>query len=120
MPATATDTDTEPAVPATSGTAVPAPVRHPMDPRRGESLSPPFAAFLCWLLDLPPMTDPAIANICVNGNSVLAATSDNPLFDAHLGSADEFERNLRGWGEVCAAPPPTIEDLVARFRRAGR
>ena len=114
------DTVTETAVPAASGPAVPAPVRHPMDPRRGESLSPLFAAFLCWLLDLQPLTDPAIANIAVNGNSVLAATTDNPLFDAHLGSADEFERNLRGWGEVCGARPATIENLVARFRRAGR
>ena len=115
-----TDTVTETGVPAASGPAVAAPVRHPMDPRRGESLSPLFAAFLTWLLDLQPMTDPAIADVCVNGNSVLAATTDNPLFDAHLGSADEFERNLRGWGEVCGALPATIEDLVARFRRAGR
>ena len=115
-----TDTATETGVPAASGPVVPAPVLHPMDPRRGDSLSPPFAAFLCWLLELQPMTDPAIADISVNGNSVLAATSDNPLFDAHLGSADEFERNLRGWGEVCGARPATIEDLVAKFRRAGR
>ena len=31
------------------------PAPHPMDPRRGEGLSPAFAAYLCWLLDLPPM-----------------------------------------------------------------
>ena len=91
-----------------------------MDPRRGESLSPLFAAFLTWLLGLEPMTRPAITGISVAGNSVLAATTDNPLFDAHLGSADEFERNLRGWGEVCGARPATIEDLVARFRRPSR
>ena len=40
---------------------------HPMDPRRGENLSPQFAAFLCWLLQLPPMTQPAITGICSYG-----------------------------------------------------
>ena len=78
-------------------TAVPAapagPPLHPMDPRRGEHLSPLFAAFLAWLLDLEPMTDPAIAGICIAG--VLAATTDNPLFDAHSAAEIDFERNLR-------------------------
>ncbi|MDE0048797.1 MAG: hypothetical protein OXO52_03360 [Rhodospirillales bacterium] len=99
---------------------VPPPARHPMDPRRGESLSPMFAAFLCWLLDVEPMTDPAITGIAVSGNSVLAATSDDPLFDAHLGSLEDFERNLRGWGDACGASPSTVDALVARLRRAGR
>ena len=31
-----------------------------MDLRRGEKLSPMFAAFLCWQLGLEPMTRPAI------------------------------------------------------------
>ena len=99
---------------------VPALARHPMDPRRGETLSPMFAAFLCWLLDLEPMTDPAITGIAVSGNSVLAATSDDPLFNAHLGSAEDFERNLRGWGEVCGATPDMVDALVATLRRAGQ
>ena len=98
----------------------PPPSRHLMDPRRGENLSPMFAAFLCWLLDLEPMTDPAITAIAVSGNSVLAATSDDPLFDAHLGSLEDFERNLRGWGEACGAGPDTVDSLVARLRRAGQ
>ena len=72
--------DIQTAVPAAP--AGPPPALHPMDPRRGEHLSPLFAAFLAWLLDLEPMTDPAIAGICIAGNSVLAATTDNPLFDA--------------------------------------
>ena len=72
-----------------------------MDPRRGQNLSPMFAAFLCWLPGLEPNTDPAITDIAVSGNSVLAATSDDPLFDAYLGSLPDFERNLRGWGEAC-------------------
>ena len=100
--------------------AVPPPAMHPMDPRRGENLSPMFAAFLSWLLDLDPMTDPAITNIAVAGNSVLAATTDSPFFDAHLGSVEDFERNLRGWGEACGADPQTVDGLVARMRRAGR
>ena len=93
---------------------------HPMDPRRGESLSPMFAAFLCWLLDLEPMTRPAITGICVAGGSVLAATTESPFFDAHLGSVEDFERNLRGWGQACGADVATINALVAPMRRAGR
>ena len=60
---------------------------HPMDPRRGESLSPMFAAFLCWLLGTDPMTRPAITGISIADNSVLAATTDSPFFDAHLGTS---------------------------------
>ena len=98
----------------------PPPVMHPMDPRRGENLSPMFRAFLCWLLGLQPMTDPAITGIAVSGNSVLAATSDDPLFDAHLGSIEDFERNLRGWGQACGANPDMVDALLAKLRRAGR
>ena len=98
----------------------PPPAKHPMDPRRGENLSPMFAAFLVWLLDLEPMTDPAITGIAVSGNSVLAATTHNPLFNAHLGSLEEFERNLRGWGEACDASPDSVDALVDKLRRAGR
>ena len=98
----------------------PPPALHPMDPRRGENLSPMFAAFLCWLLVLEPMTDPAITAIAVSGNSVLAATSGNPLFDAHLGALEEFERNLRGWGKACGASPDMVDALVVKLRRAGR
>jgi len=91
-----------------------------MDPRRGKSLSPMFAAFLAWLLDMDPVTKPAITGIAVSGNSVLAATSDDPLFNAHLGSLEDFERNLRGWGHACRATPDTVDALVARLRRAGQ
>ncbi len=96
------------------------PAWHPMDPRRGENLSPMFAAFLCWLLGTEPMTDPAITGIAVSGNAVLAATSDDPLFNAHLGSLADFERNLRGWGEACGAGPDTLDALVGKLRRAGQ
>ena len=98
----------------------PPPARHPMDPRRGENLSPMFAAFLCWLLALEPMTDPAITDIAVSGNSVLAATTADPLYNAHLGSLEDFERNLRGWSEACGASPETVDALVAKLRRAGQ
>ena len=93
---------------------------HPMDPRRGENLSPMFSAFLCWLLRLPPMTTPAITGIAISGSSVLAATTDDPFFDAHLGSLEDFERNLRGWAEACGAAPAMTDALVAKLRRAGR
>ena len=98
----------------------PPPAMHPMDPRRGENLSPMFCAFLCWLFGLQPMTDPAITDIAVSGNSVLAATSDDPLFDAHLGSLEDFERNLRGWGQACGASPDMVDALLAKLRRAAR
>ena len=96
------------------------PPMHPMDPRRGESLSPMFAAFLCWLLGLDPMTRPAITGISIADNSILAATTESPFFDAHLGSVGDFERNLRGWGEACGADRSIVDGLVARMRRAGR
>ena len=98
----------------------PPPAMHTMDPRRGENLSPMFCAFLCWLLGLQPMTDPAITAIAVSGGSVLAATTHEPLFDAHLGALVEFERNLRGWGEACSAEPDMVDALVAKLRRAGQ
>ena len=103
---------------APAALAVPPPAMHPMNPRRGENLSPMFVAFLCWLLDLDPITDPEITDIAVCGGSVLAATTDNSLFDAHLGSLNDFERNLRGWGQACGAEPATTDRLVARIRRA--
>ena len=93
---------------------------HPMDPRRGESLSPMFQAFLCWVLELPPVTKPAITGVAIAGDSVLAATDADPFFNAHLGSLAEFERNLRGWGEACGAEAAMIEGLVTKLRNAGR
>ncbi|MYA95542.1 MAG: hypothetical protein F4X91_03925 [Nitrospinae bacterium] len=94
--------------------------RHPMDPRRGENLSPMFQAFLCWLLELPPMTEPAITGVALAGDSVLAATDADPLFNAHLGSLADFARNIRGWGEACGADAATVEGLVTKLRGAGR
>ena len=96
------------------------PAIHPMDPRCCESLSPMFTAFLCWLLGLPPMTEPAITGVAVTGDSVLAATDADPYFNAHLGSLADFERNIRGWGEACGADAATIEDLLTRLRSAAR
>ena len=93
---------------------------HPMDPRRGEGLSPMFQAFLCWLLELPPMTEPAVTGVAVAGDSVLAATDADPFFNAHLGSLGDFERNLRGWGEACGADAAMIDGLVTKLRNAGR
>ena len=98
----------------------PPPAMHPMDPRRGRDLSPMFAAFLSWLLGLEPITSPAITNVAVSGNCVLAATDENPFFDRHLGSLDDFETNIRGWGEACGADAGMVEGLVARVRRTGQ
>ena len=104
---------------APAAPAAPPPALHPMDPRRGQNLTPMFAAFLACLLDLEPMTSPAIVDIAVTGNSVLAATTEDPLFDAHLGSLEDFERNLRGWGQATGADPAMVDGLVAKLRRAG-
>ena len=98
----------------------PPPAMHPMDPRRGQGLSPMFSAFLCCLLGLEPMTRPAITGIAVSGNCVLAATDQDPLFDQHLGSLDDFEANIRGWGEACGADAGTVDSLLARVRRTSR
>ena len=56
-----------PDIQAADAPAASPPIVHPMDPRRGENLSPRFAALLCWLLQLPPMTSPAIAGVSVTG-----------------------------------------------------
>ena len=92
---------------------------HPMDPRRGENLSPMFAAFLCWLLDLEPMTRPAITGISVSGRCVFAATTYDPLFNTHLGTVCDFRRNLRNWALACGAGADVTRPLVAKLRRAG-
>ena len=111
--------DTAPAPATTAAPAGPPPAMHPMDPGRSNTLSPMFRAFLSWLLGHKPITSPVITNIAVSGNSVLAATDRNPLFNAHLGSLDDFEMNIRGWGEACGAEPAMIDGLVTRLRRAG-
>lgn len=113
-PAVAVEAVAPPAVPATT-----APAPHPMDPRRGEELSPRFAALLCWLLGLPPMTRPAITGVAVYGGCVLAATDEDPFFDTPLGDWRDVERNLRAWGAVCGAGAGTVEALVRKARGGG-
>ena len=97
----------------------PPPAPHPMDPRRGKGLSPRFTALLCWLLDLPPMTRPAITDVAVYGGCVLAATDEDPFFDTPLGDWRDVERNLRAWGAVCEAGAETVEALVRKARSGG-
>ena len=103
--------------------AVPAGLKqapHPMDPRRGDGLSPAFAAYLCWLLDLEPLTEPAVTGAAVSGGCVFVATTTDPFHDALLGAWSDVEANLRAWGRCCAARPETVERLVARARRGSR
>ena len=101
---------------ATAALAVPSPASHPMDPRRGPGLSPRFSAFLCWLLDLPAMTDPAIVAAVVTGDCVFVATTDDPSFNHLLGSWQDCKSNLRGWAVACDASPETVDALIARVR----
>ena len=103
-----------------AATAAPPPVTHPMDPRRGDSLSPMFAAFLSWLLQLPPTAEPKITGISISGRCVFAATTDDPYHNTLIGDWPDLERNLRGWGAACGADPEMIDALVDRVRRAGR
>ena len=98
----------------------PAPAPHPMDPRRGVGLSPAFAAYLCWLLDLEPLTEPAVTGAAVSGECVFVATTAAPFHDALLGAWSDVEANLRGWAAACAVEPETVERLVARARRGSR
>ena len=104
----------------TATQAAPPSVTHPMDPRRGDSLSPRFAAFLCWILQLPPMAEPGITGISISGRCVFAATTVDPYHNTLIGDWPDLERNLRGWGAVCDADPEMIDALVDRVRRAGR
>ena len=89
---------------------------HPMDPRHGPGLSPMFSAFLCWLLDLPAITEPSIVDVAVTGDCVLVATSEDPSFNGFLGSWQDCQENLRGWGAVCDATPETVDALIDKAR----
>lgn len=99
--------------------SVPSPEPHPMDPHRGRGLSPAFAALLCWALDLPAMTEPAIVDVAVTGNCVFVATADDPFFNRLLGSWQDCRDNLLGWGAACSAPSETVHALIDRVRCGG-
>ena len=104
--------------PVETAPAGPPPAMHPMDPSRGQDLSPKFVALLCWLLALRPMTEPAITGVAVSGECVFAATTEDPFYNALIGSWSDLEANLRGWGNACGADADMVENLVARVRRA--
>ena len=88
-----------------------------MDPAKGESLSPKFAALLCWAIGRPAMTRPAITGVAVSGECVYAATTEDPFFNALIGSWSDVEANLRGWGAACRAEPALVDGLVDTVRR---
>ena len=100
----------------TTCVAPPPPV-HPMDPAKGECLSPQFAALLCWAIGRPAMTDPTITGVAVSGTCVYAATTDDPCFNALIGAWDDVEANLRGWGTACRAGPAAVDGLVDTVHR---
>ena len=106
--------------PAEAAPSGPPPAIHPMDPSRAQNLSPKFVALLVWLLQLPPMTEPAITGVVVSGECVFAATTDDPFFNALIGSWSDVEANLRGWGAACGTAPTVVEGLIATVRRAGQ
>ena len=112
--------DIEPAAAVPTAPPGPPPIVHPMDPRRGENLSPMFAAILAWLLHLPPMTTPAITGIVVTGNMVFAATDVAPFHDTPIGAWSDVRRNLRDWGSATGADAATVDGLISRIWRAGR
>ena len=93
---------------------------HPMDPRHGPNLSPRFAALLCWLLDLPPMTEPAIVSVAVSGDCVFAATAEDRSFNLLLGSWQDCLSNLRGWGAACGVPDDAIDAMIETVRIGGK
>ena len=83
MPTTQSPVETAPAGPP--------PAMHPMDPSRSQDLSPKFVALLCWLLALRPMTEPAITGVAVSGECVFAATTEDPFYNALIGSWSDLE-----------------------------
>ena len=100
--------------------AAPPPAMHPMDPAKGENLSPGFAALLAWLIDRPSMTEPAITGVVVTGQCVFAATTESPFHDTLIGSWRDVERNIRAWGDACRAERSIVDGLVDKLRRASR
>ena len=109
-------TDTAAGAPPTG----PAPAMHPMDPSRGENLSPAFAALLAWLIGRPAMTEPAITGAVVSGGCVFAATTESPFHDTLIGSWADLEENLRAWGAVTGTDAHIVDGLVDKVRRASR
>ena len=95
-----------------------APPMHPMDPSRGENLSPAFAALLSWAIDRPAMTEPAITGVVVSGECVFAATTASPFHDTLIGSWQDVEGNLRAWAAVTDTPAAIIDSLIDMVRRA--
>ena len=92
---------------------------HPMDPRRGPNLSPRFAALLCWLLDLPAMTKPAIVDAARIGDCVFAATTEDRSCNLLLGSWQDCRANLRGWGAACGVPDDAVDAMIETVRIGG-
>ena len=105
---------------ARAAPAGPPPAMHPMDPAKGENLSPVFAALLAWLITRPAMTEPAITGAVVTGGCVFAATTNDPFYNALIGSWADVERNIRAWGDACDAELNIVDDLIDKLRRASR
>ena len=105
---------------AQAALAGPPPAMHPMDPAKGENLSPVFAALLAWLIGRPAMTEPAITGVVVTGGCVFAATTNDPFYNALIGSWADVEANLRGWGHACRAEPTIVNGLIDKLRRASQ
>ena len=110
-------------MPDTHTTAAPAgppPAMHPMDPAKGENLSPKFSALLCWLIGRPAMTTPAITGVVITGQCVYAATTDDPFLNTLIGSRSDVERNLCAWGSATGTDAHIVDGLVDKVRRASR
>ena len=62
------------------------------------------------------MTDPAIVDAVVTGDCVFVATTQDASFNRFLGSWQDCQTNLRGWGDACNASPETVDALIAKAR----
>ena len=98
--------------------AGPPPAMHPMDPAKGDNLSPKFAALLSFLIGRPAMTNPAITGVVVTGGCVYAATTDDCFLNTLIGSWADVERNLRAWGATTDTDAYVVDGLVDKVRRA--
>jgi hypothetical protein len=85
-----------------------------MAPQRFTAMSGKMAAIVGCILG-EPFTDPAITSLIVDSSGgVLAATSEDPLYDEFIGHVSNLRRN---WTKLLKAADLTTDELALAQRR---